>query len=342
MSRSREFGPTIFQRFEQSRLAKDAMYARVLKLQPAPMVDTGLLSAPVARVSHGHSSRVILSAIGLLSIFYALNSIDRPSIVEASKGETATPTPTATKIPTPTRTPTSEVSTRATVVISGEQGVNVQIDNTNSNSNDLTQRLIDALLRPVPTQAPTSSPRPTDTPTPTDADNDLAAARTAVAEGKKEKTAGDLLGQATALAQPTPDRTATREAQKTAGREEILGRQATLTAAVPRDIARAEKTAAVLAIQEQAAELEAENRRTEERIRKLRGEVVPTPVPSGTPRPNEGDFPWLVTIIAATGLGAIYLLRRRIIPPPVVPAGAPPVPLTFWQRIRASGGRWAI
>lgn len=308
MSRSREFGPTIFQRLEQGSQAREAMLNRAT----APYAARVNTYVPLEKPNHT-LSRLLLagSAVGLA---VSLNFIaDGLSITEAWGTPTATSTSTVTSTPTPTRTPTS-VRSRATVGVSGDGGVKIEIDNSNSNSNDLTQRLIDALLNPLSAgrAIPADTPKPTDTPTPTDADKNLAAAKTAVAEGKKEKTAGDLLGQATALAQPTPNGTETREAKRTAAAKEIADIQAIATAAVPRDIARAQKTAVALGIQEEAAEIEADNKRTEERIRSLRGlPSLPAPNSGAGPSTN-GGFPWMPVIILTGGLAAIYALRVRV------------------------------
>lgn len=332
MTRSKEFGPGIFQRFEQGSQAREAMFQRAMARTfvnrvalPATIIDTPMQAGIVTR----HNSWAIMT-MGALGLAVGLNFIvDYPSVADAGNGATSTPTPT--------RTPTRSVQPRATVVISGEQGINIRIDN--SNNNDVTQRLLDALLNP------TALPSPVSTPTPKDAQDLLIEAEERIGRMlSKEEVAALLAVQNKRTSErieglrnpsPTPNATETRIARATAGAQEIAERQATATAAVPPGVAAAKRRAEQLSKEEEAAELDAENRRTEERIRRLRGEIVPTSVPSGGADTNQ-EFPWLPLILVTGGLGAIYLLRRRIFPAPTGPAvvaGGPAVPTNIWQRI---------
>lgn len=344
--KSREFGPNVFERLEQGSQARGTMLRQTRTVENILPIRVVISPVEPASVSKGYPGLVLIASA--LGIALGLNFVDNPSIASAGKDSTATPTRT------PTPTPTQPARARATVVISaGEQGVNVQVNN----SVTLDQQLIDTLRGPAAVlPQPSVLPAPTAVPTPKDPLDALIdeQARIALQIARGQATELQIAQieriqrQINELRYPsaTPNATATaqsgetitaravetRTARAEAGLTEIAGRQATGTASVPRSIARAKAAAEAAAIELEAAQIQADAQADLEEARRLRGA---TPTPATTP--SNGEFPWMPIAIISTGLAALYLLRERIIPAPVVVPGAP-AHLTIIQRFRALRG----
>lgn len=313
MSRSKEFGPNIFQRLEQGSCAREAMLQQAMALIRKPELSEIAVSLPVERSINRRHSGLLLAA-SAFGLAVGLNFVDGFGYAEASDCSTPTPKGAPVKTPCPdnaTATPTA-TATKTPTAVQTAQGINIQIDNKVT----FDQSLIDA-LRPNPVQ----SPRPQATPTLSAEDERIEAQRERARRLGKAEIAEEMRvdndrtqQRIDDLKKPTPNATATWEAKATVGAQVIADRQATSTAeADPRTNAKARATA--LALQEEAARLEAENKEAEKRLRALK--ATPTPVATPDAGRERGDsdgggFPWIPAIIATTVLGVVYLTRTRI------------------------------
>lgn len=117
MGKSKEFGPDIFQRLEQGKLARARMIENVNTVNPVSCVDVGVPAAG-DRLLPGRLPRLFLagSAVGLaISLNFGVGD---PSTVNAQdKTPTSRPTgtPTEKSTPTPTKTATATATASATV-----------------------------------------------------------------------------------------------------------------------------------------------------------------------------------------------------------------------------------
>lgn len=367
MSRPREFEQFLSRR-KQGREDKATMLFHIMggvEVSQRTAVEAAVISPAESKFRPYSGAIRLLLAIGVAG---ALNLADRfnsayakdpiPTVVA-----TTTPTAVATRTATKIAVGTAQAGLDSRVVVS-EDGRSITIENINTNNNtanqDLFNRIIDFLRNP--SQAPVSAaaskpsvaPLPIPHPTPTltyqeqtikDLENEIQGLRLKRDKVEVQKDIERLEQQLEALRNPspTPDRTKlaaeatiVREALATAGRETVAARIADATASVPAAIRTADAKVKKAGIKLEAAQLESEARELEKEAERLK-----TPSPSSSPsseggqRENgaNGGFPWLPLILVTGGLGAIYLWRRRIIPPPVVGA-----PRTLLIRIRNLGG----
>lgn len=345
MSRSRELEQFLSRR-EQGRKDQAAMFFHIMGVAEAPqaiVTETAVISPVESKFRPYSGATRILLALGVASAlnlaadrFNTANAKDpRPT---ATVTATATPTSIATRTTTRLAVGTAQAGSDSRVVVS-EDGRSITIENINTNTNtsnqDLISRIIDFLRNPsqAPVPAaeskPLAAPLPIPHPTPTltyqeqtikDLQDEIQRLRLRKDKVEVQKEVERLEQQLEVLRNPlpTPDKTRlateatiTREALATAGRATVEARIAGATASVPAPVRTAQAKADKLAIQQQAAEMNLDNKKIEDKIKELEAQLSPTPTPKPAPV-SGGGFPWLPLILVTGGVAAIYAFRTRI------------------------------